>query len=61
MTAVNRPTGWASGEIPLEHTKLMEYLRDVKILSYTMEGELRNTVVTRAQTPSKCKHKTIIN
>lgn len=48
MTAVNRPTGWASGEIPLEHTKLIEYLRDVKILSYTMEGELRNTVVTRA-------------
>lgn len=36
MTAVNRPTSRALGEIPLEHMKLIEYIRDVTILSYTM-------------------------
>lgn len=49
MTAMNRPTSQAPGEIPLEHTKWIEYLRVVKILSYTMAGELRNIVVTMAQ------------
>ena len=36
MTAMNRPTGQVPREIPLEHTKLIEYQSDVKILSYTM-------------------------
>lgn len=49
MTPVNRPTSRAPGEIPLEHMKLKEYIRDVKILSYTMGGQLRNTVVMLAQ------------
>lgn len=49
MTVVNRPTSQAPREIPLQHTKLIGYLRGMKILSYTMWGELKNIVVTMAQ------------
>lgn len=35
MTAIKRPTSQAPGEIPLEHMKLIEYLRDMNIPSYT--------------------------
>lgn len=49
MTVMNRPTSQAPREIPSQHTKLIDYLRGMKILSYTMWGELRNIVVMMAQ------------